>query len=335
MSRSYKRTPVIKCCGYGKIGNLYEKFLVYKYDRSVNWNNMKRTGSFENIDSYVTRDPDASSYLLQDIYKELWPQLVEQEFMKGSRKWICSDVMTSAMYRLQAALRKIINADTTPENKDQKEIIEKIREIHIGCQKRYWWSKNRCILVAADLGEKFYKLVDKNYSNMASFLNKSHTIGNFCPVPKGFNTARAGAGVYDCWDLTLMKIYEWYKEEADESKDRILIELLHHEKDPEKYKECRDNCREWLEWFGKKENKIKEEYDGWQNFVEMLFMRDYVDDNYVVTPFWTGHGWGKGKTRELPENNVEINKALKKITDRITARSSKIVTECKKRSMIK
>lgn len=331
---STQRKELVK--DYGDIENPIEQFLVYKYDGKVNWDIIgEKNGSFQDIDKYVTRDPDTSSYLLQDIYKELWPQLVEQEFMKGSREWICSDVMTSAMYRLQDALRKIeiINTYSAPENVNQK-VIEQIRKIHDDCQKRYWWSKNRCILVAANLVEDFYKLVDDNYSNMANFLKKTHTIGNFCPVPKGFNTARAGAGVYDCWDLTLMKIHKWYKEETDELKEKILIELLHHEKYPPKYKECRNNCREWLEWFEKKENKMKGEYDGWQNFVEILFMRDYVDDNYEVDSFWTKHGWGIEKTREFPEDNVKINEALEKITKRIEARSETIVNECRKRAMI-
>lgn len=307
---------------YGKIENPYERFLIYKYtDRNKpNWSMIeKRNGIFEDIDGYVTQDPDSSSYLLQAIYKQLWQDLVEQDFMKGTKKkWIYSDTMTSAMFRFQDAL---MNMETKFE--EAEKAFERIQLIRGGCRKQYWWSKNRCILVAADLNRDFYKIVDEQYPKMKEFLKSSHTIGNYCPVPRGFNGARAGGGAYDCWDLTLMKIREWYKADKEDTvqRDIILKELLHYNKNIE----CIENCKKWLEWFEKHGKN-----DGWHNFVDILYMNSYVEgEDYEVIPYWTGHGWEKDKTLKFPENRREINNALEKIANRIKARSKKMVAACK------
>ena len=337
---------------YGCIENSYEKFLVYRYDSKINWGIIeKRNGIFRDIDEYITRDPDTSSYLLQDIYKELWPELAEQEFMKRSKKWICSDTMTSAARRFQDALGIIINEEIEPKRVNLG-VSEQIRKIHDNCKKvlnlkrQEWWSTNFSILVAAGLGEEFYKLIDENYSNMAAFLNKNHTIGNFCPVPKGFNSARAGGGNYDYWDITLMKIREWYISIDSKSlyeRDKLIYEDLLHNTGNSLA------CLRWLECFGQGQM-------GWHNFVDTLFMQDYVwsEDNkiseykvskdddmyYKVIPFWDGHSWEKPKlTDDLKDekNNTvivnKINERLKEINRRVDARSDRIVDACNAKLM--
>ena len=48
------------------------------------------------------------------------------------------------------------------------------------------------------------------------FLQLTHSIGNFIPVPRGFNTGRSGEyAKWDSWDLTLAQIFQWYTDNSD------------------------------------------------------------------------------------------------------------------------
>lgn len=322
---------------YDEIGSIYEQFLIYKYTGTgkIEWkindcvDPKKRKGAFINIDKYSTKDPDDSSQLLQKIYKRLWPELAETKYMISKKK-ICSDTMTSALGRWQDALNAVINSKDS--STDIQKTICTIMEIYKKCGNRQkWWSANFSILVAAALGSVFYDMIDTRYPEVKSFLGKYHTIGNFCPVPKGFNAARSGGGQYDCWDLTLMKIREWYLSVDSKSlyeRDNLIQEdLLHNTGNPLK-------CLRWLESFG--QGQI-----GWHNFVDTLYMQDYVynEDNwedkrhkdnkenreyYDVIPFWNGHEWSKEGIK-FPTGDDEIKKAFETMTAIIDARSNRIV----------
>ena len=171
-------------------------------------------------------------------------------------------------------------------------------------------------------------MIYDQYPAMRKFLDLCHTIGNYCPVPVGFNASRSGyKALHDYWDLTLMKIRKWYREKDD----AILVELLHQRC------EALSNCKEWLIWF-EKNAKEKGKKDGWHNFVDTLFMQDYVKDyekgNYEVKPFWEGHTWETPKltfvteTEEGNDNLNVINKRLEEINRRVVARSNRIVDAC-------
>ena len=48
------------------------------------------------------------------------------------------------------------------------------------------------------------------------FLQLTHSIGNFIPVPSGFNTGRSGEyAKWDSWDLTLTQIFQWYTDNSN------------------------------------------------------------------------------------------------------------------------
>lgn len=337
----------------------YEKFCVYKYmcGYKLAWSRiaelpdaLDNAKNFEKkAKGYQIGDPDSSSVLLQEIYKLLWKDVAEKPFMKQEPKKIkgtwddgkitASDTMTSATTRFIDAL----NASKTKEIINSQNIAGKINKIRVafgGTEQR--WSTKLCIIVEAVLeeGEKkeFYKMIDNHYPAMRNFLDQWHTIGNYCPIPAGFNSARSGRyAEHDYWDLTLMKICDWYK--YNDKRDAILAELLHIVNDDKDKNEIMKNCRDWLKWFEKKGKEVGK--DGWHYFVDTLYMQDYVynekdginqghEKYYDVKPFWNKHGWkkDKGEIIGLPEDIDEINQGVEEVCIRIAARSIRIVNAC-------
>lgn len=316
------------------------------------------------------KDPDGSSVLLQAVYQTLWPDLMKNPFMTYEARIprkretvtrLYSDTMTSAMTRFTDAMKQLIPGRITEE---EKEAAEKISCIYSACDGylkerskgsgQKWWSGNFSVMVIACLSDddrkKLFHLIESKYpgeepddkSPLPRLLNICHTIGNYCPVPKKFNGARSEWGEYDYWDLTLMKIREWYLT-ADKlsiyERDQLLSRDLLHDKGDAL------GCMRWLECFGPGEK-------GWHNFVDTLLMQDYVyneddgidQDNekyYDVKPFWSKHGWkvfwSKDGWKEdenriigMPENTEEINQGLKEICSRIEARSKRIIDALQK-----
>lgn len=296
---------------YRKINGKYDKFFLYragigKYDKKHNeyLKEEHRKNVIEYCDKskkYKMKDPDEGSELLQKIYKLLWPNFEKKPYLVEKNK-IASDTMTSAQNFVNAVMKNFL------KDKRIASIYQK------GCA---YASTNSSIALAAN-NEKteFYKQLKKICPNLEKFVTLYHTIGNYCPVPVGFNSARSGSSAsHDFWDLTLMKIREWYLYEGKNQTERdniIQHDLMHG-------KGCQLNCMQWLESFGDGQT-------GWEKFVNTLFMQDYVDENYEVKPFWTGHNW---KIFKLPDNKEEVNKAVEDIISRIVARSIRIIDACK------
>lgn len=96
---------------------------------------------------------------------------------------------------------------------------------------------------------------------ITEFLESVYTIGNFIPVPNGFNVARS-CSTKDYWDLTLMLIYKWYHSSAKEDechlKDFYLQRLVYKQ-------ENISQCKKWLNLF-----------DDWNAFVERNYMQPFV-----------------------------------------------------------
>lgn len=323
-------------CDFGSITNPYQKFFIYKYEEPSPdvLSLISGKGMYREIGRYSLRDPDIYSPLLQSVYQTLWPELTAQPFMRykangGYR--IASDAMTSAMSRLSDALRISVSLTSAPDHADPG-MIERIRAIYASCQKRApkqkWWTMLMIALVTADLSETgceedFYRMIDREYPAMAGFLSDCFTVGNYCPVPAGFNGPRSRWGRYDYWDLTLMKIREWYCNESGPDADRIFLkeQLLNNHPGSSP-----DNCRAWLTWF---ENKgALPQKDGWHSFVDTLLLQDYVDADYNVKPFWPGHSW---RNPDLPEDREAVNRGLLTISIRIASRSARIISACRSR----
>ena len=249
-----------------------------------------------------THDPDSKSEILQEIYKLLWGDLCSQWFMQKKNGRICSDNMTSAQNFVNQAMKK--------EAFLQKDKYKECRE------NKQKYSTNFMIKVyEKDKKEKDKELTELfNEYNLNTLIRVYHTIGNYCPVPRYFNKARAGykSAVCDLWDLTLMKINEYYIAKGDIAKgdpqqeSRIFDELFHGQNNPLP-------CKAWLDYFG-----------SWESFVDRNYFGSFVDDDYNVIPFWDGHSWNN---IGLPENKKEFKKAVENIKQRIIHRGLKI--ECK------
>lgn len=272
------------------------------------------------------------SRLLQNIYEILWPELTKKEYMKhfvnnNESIWICSDTMTSEQQRMNNFLQIIKNDDF---EKVRKEISDNQRyslRLCIELYLRYTnFDKYTDKKEKTDFIQKICETVgEETEKQFQQFLECWHMVGNYCPVPRGLNSARSNFGKRDYWDLTLKQIYQWYKydENKMDKKENPLTKLLHID-------ELWKNCTEWLRWFGQEENKKHKEYDGFHNFVDTFLLQDYVDinDNYKPVPFWDGHSWDKP---DLPEDETDINKALQEINRRIVARSLRMVAACRKK----
>ncbi|MBR2305054.1 MAG: hypothetical protein IJ871_07980 [Ruminococcus sp.] len=254
------------------------------------------------LDKYIeykrngnTYDPDSNSNILQEIYKLLWGELCSQWFMKKDDGMICSDNMTSAQNFVNQAMKKENYFEEFPECKGTN-------------QKNY--SKQFMINVYNKHKNELTELF--NEYNLNTLIRVYHTIGNYCPVPRFFNSARAGYmnADYDFWDLTLMKIKEYYDAERDPKEESRIIydELFKTKKNPLP-------CKAWLDYFG-----------SWESFVDRNYFGSFVDDDYNVIPFWEGHIW-KGHSRKkigLPEDKGKFTEAVEGIKQRITSRGQEI-----------
>lgn len=236
-------------------------------------------------------DPDSKSNILQEIYKHLWGDLCDKWFMQPSEricsdKRICSDNMTSAQNFVNQAMK----TEKLPKEKGQKHYSKK-------SMLKYYDNKK----------SQMRKLF-KSYG-LDDLVSVYHTIGNYCPVPRYFNKARAGykSAVCDFWDLTLMKINEYYIVKGKpQQESSIFDELFHGQNNPLP-------CKAWLDYFG-----------SWKSFVDRNYFGSFVDDDYKVIPFWTGHGWD---SKGFPDKKNELKDAVKAVKQRILLRGIKI--ECK------
>ena len=115
------------------------------------------------------------------------------------------------------------------------------------------------------------------------YLKAWHLLGNFMPVPAGFNCGRYQATL-DYFDVTLKYIHDWYCY-GDESN---TLDVLISGKTPAEKEMAIENTRRWLSSF--KENG----QPSWQEFVEKNYLGAFVkkeEDGKYGKPkeFWVGH----------------------------------------------
>jgi len=246
-------------------------------------------------------DPDNRSVLLQDIYSVVWKELLcsSNGFMFSDGKTIASDTMTSAWTPIKKYM--LINF------KDKLEALRK--------EKKYKYISAE---VCKDLylsDESVRRIMDNN-SQLVRFASLYHSIGNYTPVPVGFNVPRSGFyASHDMWDLSLMKIREFYYEPQEIQVAQNLLrvlELLHYDKTTE-------NVLSWLSYFGEGEN-------GWKRFVEtMLFLPHINMKTYEVIPLCPNHSW----------DNIEItdyDAFFERVSDSIVERGKSIIAKLRERN---
>lgn len=268
-----------------------EKYIIYKaYIYSdKNWSEAFKSGKefCLEINNYFTEnscniiDPDNGSELLQDVYRFLWPFMIDE-----SKNKFWSDTLSTVQYTMADVFEMYIESDEAKAKRQALGVRQK-------CSIRYILDYFSNIEGDKDIRNKISMAAKKikNIHNMEGFLSAWHTIGNYCPVPKGFNSPRSNFGKHDMWDLSLMKIRQWYLTSNTILKEKILAEDLFH------FNKKGDviSSTKWLEQFG-------DGQEGWVNFVNTFYFQDWVNKDYEVLPLCANHDWTYAFT---PINNLD------------------------------
>jgi len=153
--------------------------------------------------------------------------------------------------------------------------------------------------------------------NMRKFIELNHTIGNQCPVPECFNSNRSNFGKWDFWDLTLLSIYRWYKENEqlnigkDDTVDTALIKMF--EKGKDKFKAI-ENTKKWLLLHMTWNNFVKANH--FQDFVENIGPEEFGEPEF----FWEGHSF----VDSVPNTKKKVDALLESCSRMIEARGERI-----------
>lgn len=246
-------------------------------------------------------DPDNSSNLLQEIYKEKWNETYLKNCLRTEdSNLVYSDTMTSAQTLLNHFYKEV---GSSKEGLDWKKYAKE-------------HPKSRCSEVALRNiyqevlnGSKDYPVFCKYFlddnSLVCKFLKCYHTIGNYIPVPKYFNISRSNMGLHDRFDLTLIKIKEYYDYNTNQE---VLKELLHIKGNE---KEEIIETQKWLDGFG-----------SWKTFITENYLQDYVDTNdkdYPIKEEFEAN-W------DSPLDNFDYLGYFSKVTDLILKRGERILS---------
>lgn len=233
---------------YLTIENLMEKYIIYKT-------------------IFYKSDPDINGGLLKDIYEKIWDDEILNCCVTNNKIKYYSDTMTSVQGLINRFYELVYIEDN--KTKEIKISLKKFEEMNSNPSKY-------------PIFKKYF--VDDNEDSriVLDFIKHYHTLGNYIPVPRGFNHARSGNyASHDMWDITLMKIKEYYdsKEKCDFSKmKKVVLELLHNS----------DDIDYTIAWLNK--------FESWKNFVDKNYLRkkvingevydNYVNENYEIDSFF-------------------------------------------------
>lgn len=220
-------------------------------------------------------DPDSNSWLLQNIYMKLWLNIEKDEYMKAN-KYICGDTMNSFSYVLQVISGYTINKSFDEYEKGNiKDRLNSNDEIN---------------------------------NELIRFLTNYHKLGNFIPVPNGFNVARSGYNAMDDnWFDTLYKIENYYTNKSNSKNVRDLVSLLHN-----------NTFKNVIEWLDK--------YKNFNTFVKKNYLENYCnkkgDDYHTIILKWNC------KSRDELTDNEKIE-FLKNVNDAIEKRTNDMLKKLK------
>lgn len=244
---------------YDKIENAIEKLLKY---RVVVLKKKSETALKENwFDKYKGLiDPDSNSLLLRIFYYKLW----------GKNTYITGDTMTSAATPINQFLKLFFN-DHLKENPNPRGWTT------VYCANNYEYLK------------KHIK-ADNEYKDVYNFILLNHTLGNFIPVPEGFNVPRSNKGKDDNWFLTISKI----KEYLDNGRNKQALNELLHNNDI-------TTTEIWLQ-----------SYESYKSFEEKNYLQDYSVN--IIDDFdWKKHKINKNNWKNFFEtmNKVILLRTLR------------------------
>ncbi len=230
------------------------------------------------------KDPDLASKKLQEVYKEKWKRYQDPRITS-----VYSDTMTSA----QALISHYYLEECAEEWEHYKK--------QFSCPKAKYPSAISMNNIVGHIKEypKFKKIfmdeTEEKYQCVREFISLYHTIGNYIPVPEYFNSNRSGNYAnHDMWDLTLLKISDYFKFREDKNEQasiQSLKELLHLNVDNTTNRCVLDKTKHWLDSF-----------QDWKEFIRENYLQDYVDlehDWIIKKEFTDIHTW----ENPFPEGN--------------------------------
>lgn len=144
---------------------------------------------------------------------------------------------------------------------------------------------------------------------LIDYIKAVHTIGNFIPVPHGFNKPRGSGCSHDYWDLALQTIYDFYHHNCDTGAKFSLRWLLKGDQ------QSIANCSQWLNSFGEGEK-------GWNKFVEQNYLKPFLKNDMQPMQLWEGHFNGA-----VDPSEEKLIRFFTRATDCIVERGKLIVKE--------
>lgn len=145
--------------------------------------------------------------------------------------------------------------------------------------------------------------------NASNFICNTHSIGNFFPVPQGFNTGRSNFGKWDSWDLVMKQIYLWFQDNPNisvQTNNTALTKLLSNSQN---VGDAVNHCVQWLKNFS-----------DWKDFVNGNHLNSYVDSKGKPISFFKNHSL----ENPLPNTLEEMEEFFKNANNCILKRGIEI-----------
>lgn len=145
--------------------------------------------------------------------------------------------------------------------------------------------------------------------NASNFICNTHSIGNFFPVPQGFNTGRSNFGKWDSWDLVMKQIYLWFQDNPNisvQTNNTALTKLLSNSKN---VGDAVNHCVQWLKNFS-----------DWKDFVNDNHLNSYVDSKGKPILFFKNHSL----ENPLPNTLEEMEEFFKNANNCILKRGIEV-----------
>lgn len=207
------------------------------------------------------------------------PEQYKQHRKKGEEKvewdyclkWdgptLRGDTMNSYATTVHEYIHSVLGSNSFDEMKEKNIVTGKSKRGRLYAAGQYCRSGSdnahweRAILHHYDY---FKTTLLEKFENSEKFFELYHTVGNFLPAPRGFQS-RGGKPCCDYWDLALMCIYHYYS-----GIKYPLSWLVNADSIPV--------CHQWLDSFGT-----------WNGFVEQNFLQDFIGPDGIPKELWKGH----------------------------------------------
>ncbi len=265
-------------------------------------------------------DPDSKSYRLQQIYRKLWGD-DQPDYMMDGYTHKKTDVIHNALYKrntyesnvkIRTICADTLNTPTTVLNG----ILACVGMNSVKKQTIYYLCSGcddnqlERIIKAYEKDSGILKKRPSLVDSIIEYLKAWHLLGNFMPVPVGFNCGRY-LSTMDFFDVTLKLIHDWYwYGDENNTLDTLITCKTQIEKEI-----AMENTRKWLSSF------MVDDKASWHIFVEKNYLEAFVEkkeNGEYGNPkeFWTGHFSSKSMPQNIDEYKQFFLNATRWIIER-------------------